>query len=800
MLRRARIIQVRGVVQGVGFRPFTYRLARRLDLCGWVKNGAEGVEIFAEGAPDALAAFAHALVHEPPPAARITATSVRVAPCRGLPTFEIRPSDAAVKPTVRIAPDLAPCDPCLRELFDPGDRRYRYPYINCTDCGPRYSIVRSLPYDRAATTMAAWPMCDRCSAEYHDPADRRFHAQPVACPVCGPTYVFRTGGTPGRKSDRASLSAAGAPLSERRDDPPAPRGYDAISAAAQCLRAGDIVALKGIGGYHLACDARNSRAVAALRERKFRKERPFALMAADLATARAVVAVDDSFEAQLASTARPIVLAPARTVFDGVAPDNDELGVMLPYAPLHHLLFAAGAPPVLVLTSANRSSEPIAYDDADALVGLDGIADAFLIGERPIARRLDDSLLRVTAGVPAILRRGRGFAPMAVATLPTTRPILALGGDLKNALALVVDGQVFASQHIGDLDHRSARESCEATIEDLCAMYEVDRSDLLVVHDAHPEYVSTEIAQSLGAQTLAVQHHRAHVASVLAERGAFDTPILGVAFDGTGFGDDGTIWGGEFFSGTLVDGFARIAHLRSAPLPGGDAAARFPVQAAAGFLTELGFQTSDTAEPDFTRPPFSFDERYAVARQLIARNVRCFTTTSIGRLFDAVAALLGFTRAMTFEGQAAMWLEHIASAASGPSSDSPPREAYAFPYVDGELDYRPLVRAIVADRLAHCAPARIAYAFHEAIADTIVTIANSCPALPVVCSGGVFQNGLLARLLRERLGERLWLNAIVPPNDGGLALGQAALAAVRRPAAAARMRPSEVGLPARVHR
>ncbi|MBC5801284.1 MAG: carbamoyltransferase HypF [Candidatus Eremiobacteraeota bacterium] len=731
------------MVQGVGFRPFTHRLAHRYAISGWVKNGGDGVEIFAEGTIGALDAFADALLSEAPPAARIASTDVADARCEGLAEFEIRESRPSSRPTVRIAPDLAACDACLRELFDPADRRYRYPYINCTDCGPRYSIVTSLPYDRAGTTMAAWPMCDFCAAEYHDPANRRFHAQPVACPVCGPTYVL--------------WASAAAEV----------RGHDAIVAAATMLRAGSIVAVKGIGGYHLACDARNADAVAALRERKFRKERPFALMARDLATARTLVAPDDdAFDAALLSTARPIVLAPARAVFAGVAPDNRELGVMLPYAPLHHLLFAAGAPDVLVLTSANRSSEPIAYDDADARRSLAGIADAFLVGDRPIARRLDDSVVRISAGAPAILRRGRGYAPMAVATVPSTRPLLALGGDLKNALALVVDGQVFASQHIGDLDHRSAREACIATIRDLCAIYAVRPAELLVVHDAHPEYVSTALAGELGAPAIAVQHHRAHVASVIAERGAWTTPLLGVAFDGTGYGDDGTIWGGEFFTGTVKDGFERVAHLRRAQLPGGDAAARFPVAAAAGFLAEL----DDL--PDLTQAPFSLGERYAAARELIAHDVRCFATTSLGRLFDTVAALLGFTRPMSFEGQAAMWLEHLAAAAS-PAG----RPTYAFPFTAQELDYRPLLRAIVADRAAAREATQIAAAFHVAVADGVTAVSQRYGDVPVVCSGGVFQNGLLVELLRERLGARAWFNASVPANDGGLALGQAGLGA-----------------------
>jgi len=746
----AKVIRVRGIVQGVGFRPFAYRLARRFALAGWVKNGAEGVEIHVEGAERDVEAFARAVVAEAPPAASIASTEMVDAPCESYAGFEIRESEPREHPTVRISPDLATCAACLRELFDPDDRRYRYPYINCTDCGPRYSIVTALPYDRPSTTMAEWPMCPDCAREYHDPMDRRFHAQPVACPVCGPTYVFAT-----NAGGYAAIDA------------PSERGYAAIVAAAQALCDGKIVALKGIGGYLLACDPANGAAVTALRERKYRKERPFAVMARDLETARALAAFDAAGEALLTSVARPIVLADARVVFDGVSPGNRELGVMLPYAPLHYLLFEAGAPAAIVATSANRSNEPIAYDDADALASLRGIADAFLIGQRRIARRIDDSVTRVAAGSPAIYRFARGYAPSAVARIPSTRPILAVGADLKNAIALAVDGQVFVSQHIGDLEHRSAREACEATIADLCAMYDVALADALVVHDAHPQYISTAIALGLSEAPLAVQHHRAHIASVVAEREAWDAEIVAFAFDGTGYGDDGTIWGGEMFAGSAASGFARVGHLRTAALPGGDAAARFPVQAAAGYLSGI----DDL--PDLGDEPFSFGTRYRDARQLVTRNVRCFATTSMGRLFDTVAALLGFTREVTFEAQAAIWLEHLAAGA--------PRAAPCeLAFVDGAFDFRPLLREIAWDRARGLAVAEIARGFHEAIVRAVVAGAAQYPGRPVVCSGGVFANRLLSDDLRAALGDRVWFNALVPPNDGGICLGQAALAAVQR--------------------
>ena len=641
-------IRVRGVVQGVGFRPFVYRLARANTLAGWVLNGEGGVEIFLEGAEEGLLAFVRHLKTQPPPASSITEIEVRRADPLGLNEFTIRESHRCERPTVRISPDLPLCDECLRELFDPSDRRYWYPYINCTNCGPRYTVVLSLPYDRPNTTMQRWPLDDYCAAEYRDPANRRFHAQPVACPSCGPGYSLQKGDEVVHESEPS------------------------IRQAAQLLASGSILAVKGLGGYHLACDASNPAAVAALRERKYRKEKPFAIMAKIAEVARQLVELSSAAEELLTSVARPIVLAPSiaepHQVDSGVAPENNELGLMLPYTPLHYLLFAAGAPEVLVMTSANRSSEPIAYEDDEALDRLSGIADAFLIGERPIARRVDDSVARDGVFGPVIVRRARGYAPGAVATLPTARPILAVGADLKNTITLVVDGQAFMSQHIGDLDHYGSLRAFKETIHDLISMYEVRPEDLLLAYDSHPQYASSSHALALGIpQRLAVQHHRAHIASVLAERGEWEKRVIGVSFDGTGYGDDGSIWGGEIFLGSVKDGFDRVGHLRSASLPGGDAAAQYPVQAAAGFLSQI------EGLPDLTAPPFNFAQRYLQALDLVQKNVRTFPTTSIGRLFDTAAALLGFTREITFEGQAAMWLEQLACTV-------PLTEPYPFPW------------------------------------------------------------------------------------------------------------------------
>jgi hydrogenase maturation protein HypF len=744
----ARDIRVRGVVQGVGFRPYVYRLARSNALSGWVSNDGDGVEIHLEGPEPALEEFVRSLQAGHPPAASVTAVDVRSSLAAGLRGFAIRESRRTGSPTVRISPDLPVCDACLAELLDPADKRYRYPYINCTNCGPRYSVVRRLPYDRDNTTMRGWPLDAYCDTQYHDPADRRFHAQPVACPSCGPHHCLEVG------------------------DETFPGDNASISETVRLLNAGAIVAVKGIGGYHLACDARNALTVQALRERKYRKEKPFALMVRGIEAARGLVELSPEAESLLLSKARPIVLARAKVLIPGVAPGNDDLGVLLPYSPLHHLLFAAGAPEVLVMTSANRSSEPIAYKDADARERLAGIADAFLIGERPIARRVDDSIARAGAFGPAILRRSRGYAPSAVASIPSDRPILAVGADLKNTVTLVVNGQAFASQHIGDLDQYQCLEAFRETIEDLISMYQVRWDDLIVAHDAHPQYLSSSYAlERSGAELRPIQHHRAHVASVLAERGAWDQPVLGVSFDGTGYGDDGTIWGGELFAGSVRGGFERVAHLRRAALPGGDSAARCPVQAAAGFLVQIN------GLPDLTAEPFHFPERFKTSSEMIRKGVRTFSTTSVGRLFDAAAALLGFTRETTFEGQAAMWVEHLAGA-------SPPVTPYSFPLVDGELDFRPLLEGLALDRSCGRDAGECARAFQRGLAEGLwgaVEVLCRLHALDtVVLSGGVFQNELLLQDMKSLQGGgdlEIWVNSAVPPNDGGISLGQAALAA-----------------------
>ena len=749
-MRTACFIRVRGVVQGVGFRPFVYRLARTNSLGGWVLNGEQGVEIYVEGPEASVANFVRELKDQPPPAAVIAQLEATPAPSAGVYDFEIRHSERKDRPTVRISPDLPVCDACVRELFDPSNPRFRYPYINCTDCGPRYTVVLGLPYDRPNTTMKDWPLDSYCAAEYVDPGNRRFHAQPVACPACGPAYFLEYDGETIRGTE------------------------ECIRKTVELLRAGKIVAVKGLGGYHLACDAKNTSAVWAMRERKYRKEKPFAVMAGDLSNAKELATFSAEGEKLLNSIARPIVLAPAKVELEGIAPENDDLGVMLPYTPLHHLLFAAGAPEVMVMTSANRSSEPIAYEDDDARERLGEIADAFLVGERPIARRIDDSVARDGAFGPVILRRARGYAPGAVATLPYDGPILALGADLKNTITLVVNGQAFVSQHIGDLEHYEALRAFDETITDLLTMYEVGRSELLLVYDAHPQYFSTLHGAAIECRRkIAVQHHRAHVASALAERGEWDKPVVGVSLDGTGYGDDGSIWGGEIFVGSVRAGFERVAHLRTASLAGGDAAARFPVQAAAGFLAQL----EDL--PDMTAAPFHFPARFRTAADMVAKNVRTFPTSSMGRLFDTVAALLGFTREISFEGQAAMWVERLARHASN-------QDAYTFPCNGSELDFRPMLKEILRDRQRGREPEEMARAFQRGIArglsQCVKMICADRSLDTAVLSGGVFQNELLLEDIRSFFANErveIWTNHLVPPNDGGISLGQAAIAAMQ---------------------
>ncbi len=745
-------LRVRGVVQGVGFRPFVFRLAQGLGLSGWVRNDLEGVLIEASAPPHELAQFVQALSQQAPPAARVEQVEVLEQRPGSLPSgFAIIESEAQGPIATLISPDLTLCPDCLRELFDPTNRRYRYPFINCTNCGPRYSIIQQLPYDRPYTTMCGFSMCPHCAAEYHDPHSRRFHAQPIACPVCGPQVHL--------------WNAQFEPIASQ---------HSAVVQAASLLRAGQILAIKGLGGYHLACDATRAETIERLRSRKQRRFKPLALMAQSIEALGGYAELSEPASHLLGSTERPIVLLPKgpTPLPEALAPGSPDLGVMLPYTPLQHLLYAEGAPPLLVMTSANRSGEPMVYRDED-LGTLAGLADFYLVGERPIARRVDDSIVALADGHPMILRRARGFAPAPI--LHSERfvgPTLALGAMLKNAIALSTGGQVFVSQHLGDLEELEARLAFQRTIHDLTRMYQVPLDETLVVHDLHPDYPSTQYALELPGPKLAVQHHQAHIASVLAEHQHWDEAVLGFAFDGAGLGQDGAIWGGEVFFGSLVSGLQRVAQLRYAPLLGGDAAASFPPQAAVGFLHELSGWEHLLPEQSVRQGKSLLNSRLPIP-----------STSSIGRLFDAVAALLGFHTRQDFEGQAAMWLEGLARSHRATPAEArltlPLHQAAAHM----EWDYRTLLEAMVDCVNKGMPSEQIAWNFHAAVARSVVEAAialrGACAASKVVLSGGVWQNRLLHRLtlagLREHGFMVLW-NQAVPPGDGGLALGQLALA------------------------
>ena len=777
-------LRIRGVVQGVGFRPFVFRIGNRHGLDGWVRNDGEGVLIEASGPGSEVDAFVRALVEEAPFAAKVDETielarrplapdeappSAEAGTDTEGPRFRIVASGERGHPTTLISPDLPICPDCLRELFDQDDRRYRYPFINCTNCGPRWSIIESLPYDRPRTTMKAFPLCDACAADYDDPLDRRFHAQPVACPACGPTVRW--------------LDATGTAQAI---------GDEAIRACADALAHGAIVAIKGLGGYHLACDARDAKAVEAMRTRKVRKDKPFALMARDLAIVDGAVHLDDTGRSLLSGPERPIVLAPRKDADlpDDLAPGAVDLGVMLPYTPVHHLLYDAGAPPLLVMTSANRAGEPIAYRDDDALARLGGLADAFLIGDRPIARRVDDSVATVVAGEPVMARRARGYAPAPVGRHPLfERPVLALGAGLKNVIVLATGGYAFVSQHLGDLDDFDVLVSFQEAIDDLLTMYDVDPHDAWIAHDLHPDYPSTRHAETLGGRLVGIQHHAAHVASVAAERDAWSERLLGIVFDGAGLGLDRTVWGGEILLGSVLEGFERVGHLAPVPLPGGDAAARTPAQAAVGFLGGID-------EALWT--PRLDERRVWVAKAMIHAGINAPTTTSVGRLFDTVAALCGFEGTMTFEGQAAMALEADAWRAAwaaplragGMDVHAARRvldDGYVLPFRHGVWETSPLLEAALIDLRDGVPPTRVALRFHAGLARGVRAAADALAASAtfdgVALSGGVWQNRLLSELARIDLrdgGHRVWGNRQVPPGDGGVALGQAALAAALR--------------------
>jgi hydrogenase maturation protein HypF len=742
---RARIL-VRGAVQGVGFRPFVHRLATELGLAGWARNSSRGLLIEVEGDGGALRQFLARLETEKPPRAEVRAIEHEFLDPVGHSTFEIQSSDASGAKTAAILPDLAPCADCVRELFDPANRRFRYPFVNCTNCGPRFSIVESLPYDRAATSMKAFALCPECAREYHDPADRRFHAQPNACPACGPRLAL--------------WSATGETLAERDD---------ALRQAAEIVRDGGILALKGVGGFQLVVDARNAAAVATLRARKRREEKPFAVMVSSLEEIRRECHISALEEQLLGSPAAPIVLLRRReasSISREVAPGNPLLGIMLPSSPLHHLFLRELGFPV-VATSGNLTDEPICIDEREALARLTGIADAFLVHDRPIVRHMDDSVARVVAGREMILRRARGFAPLSVSVAEELPEILAVGAHLKNSVALSVGSEVFVSQHIGDLETSEAHIAFERAAADLPRLYET--TPAVVAHDLHPDYLSTRFAGRASGAKQPVQHHWGHVLSCLADNGIAG-PALGVAWDGTGLGADGTIWGGEFLR-ARDDSFERVAHLRAFRLPGGEAAAREPRRSAIGLLFECGRLENAGLAP---LREFS-SENLALLRRMLERGIQSPLTSSAGRLFDAVASLLGVRQVASFEGQAAMELEFLAAAGIEASYPFGPRGGQ--PIV---LDWEPMIAAILGDLETGVSTGIISAKFHNTLVEMIVHVAREVGERRVALSGGCFQNGVLleraVRRLREENFEPVW-HRNVPPNDGGISLGQIIAAA-----------------------
>jgi hydrogenase maturation protein HypF len=786
----ARRIYVTGVVQGVGFRPFVYNLAAELGLAGWVLNSSSGVEIEAVGPGYALDEFVERLMADAPPLARIeyiSATSLPVSevyvpePDR----FIIRHSEARPGEFQPISPDICICDDCLRELFDPADRRHRYPFINCTNCGPRFTIIRDIPYDRPNTTMAPFKMCPDCQAEYDDPTNRRFHAQPNACPECGPHVWLRISESANQRiSESANLQS---PISLG----------EAIQVARRVLCEGGVVAVKGLGGFHLACDATSDDAVARLRERKGRVDKPFAIMSFDLATVERYCEVNADERMLLTSRERPIVLLRRRPdipISPLVAPGNLYLGVILPYAPLHYLLLeptneltnqptnqltnqsanrqiskSTNWPLALVMTSGNYSEEPIATGNDEALERLSGLADAFLLHDREIHARCDDSVTRIFAGAELPIRRSRGYAPYPIHLPFPVRQVLAVGAELKNTFCLTRDRYAFLSQHIGDMENYETMCFFEQMVEQLERAFRIEPE--IVACDMHPAYLTTRYARDHASRTTHhVQHHHAHIASCMAENHLTgERPVIGVAFDGTGYGEDGAIWGGEFLIADYGS-YQRAAHLKYVPLPGGDEAIRRPYRTALAHLWAAGVAWDDDLPAVAAAAP---TERAILARQL-ERGLNVVPTSSIGRLFDAVAALAGVRQQINYEAQAAIELEALTEEGVG--------EAYEFGLGE-QIDPAPVIRAVVADARAGVPAGVIAARFHNGLAamvcDVCLRLREERGLNEVALSGGVFQNvTLLGRLLPLLHDARfvVYTHRLVPPNDAGISLGQAAVA------------------------
>ena len=759
LLRRG--VLVCGVVQGVGFRPFVYRLATEEGLAGSIGNDTDGVTIEIEGLDVRVEAFLSRLRSETPPLARIDSIDVRELAAKGESGFRIVSSQVLGRVSTGIPADAATCPDCLRELLDPADRRFRYPFLNCTNCGPRFTITRRIPYDRPQTSMARFPMCAACQREYDDPTNRRFHAQPNACWACGPKVWLA-------RADGAEIPAE-----------------DAIAATIERLLAGEAVAIKGIGGFHLSVDATDETAVMRLRERKRRYGKPLAVMVRDLHAARTLCVLSAEEEVLLQTSARPIVLARARDgngVAPSVAPGIPWLGVYLPYAPLQHLLFADERVRALIMTSANLSEEPIAIDNDEARERLGGIADAFLMHDREILQRCDDSVAAVVDGAPQLIRRARGYVPLGVELPLDAPPLLAVGGHLKSVFALASGRSVYQSQHLGDLENLTGLEFFKESLDHLMRTFEIEPE--MVVHDMHPGYLSTswakEWARERGLPLLAVQHHHAHVAGCMAEHGLAG-PIIGLSLDGTGYGTDGRVWGGEVLI-CRMDGFERFAHLDYVPMPGGEAAIREPWRMALGHLRAAGFDVADSGTLELLG---ATEQETRVLTRMMERGVNAPLTSSLGRLFDAVAAVVLRRRVVDYEAQAAIELEGLAV-------DEPNASGYGVELLSGDWAHREPIRMSVAslwrellhDLRAGMSKAQIAARFHAGVAagfvQTAVQARVAAGVRQVALSGGCMHNRLLARLLREGLeaeGFEVFLHRRVSPGDGGLSYGQAAVAA-----------------------
>jgi hydrogenase maturation protein HypF len=742
-------IHIHGAVQGVGFRPFIYRLAERYGLTGWVRNNSHGVLIEADGPPEKLKAFLCAIQNEAPPQARIQSLKHVYFDSRGYSEFQILESDKGQHSSAWILPDISACPDCLEEIFDPNNRRYLYPFTNCTHCGPRFTIIESMPYDRPGTSMKFFRMCPECQSEYGNPKDRRFHAQPNACPVCGPRLEF---------CDRE-----GKPLSFRQE---------AMEQTVRAILDGKIVAVKGLGGFHLMADATNSEAVRELRNRKRRREKPFALMFPDLDSIESVCQVADLEKRWLTSPEAPILLLWKKLNEDleisyEVAPENPCLGAMLPYTPLHYILLKLLDRPVIA-TSGNLSEEPICIDNQEALDRLKQIADYFLLHNRPIIRPVDDSIGQIVAGREMILRRARGYAPLPIMLEEEIPPAIAFGGHLKNTVTIAGQNQAIISQHIGDLETESALRHFRRIRQDLQKL--MDIQPVIILHDLHPDYVSTHEAQNSGLNHQPVQHHLAHILSCMLEN-EIEPPVLGISWDGTGFGTDGTLWGGEFI---IVDSgtWKRIASLRPFPIVGGDAAIREPRRSALGMLYSIfGEKTDDSVCPNVSN---AFHEAEWNNLNKMLSNKRVTTlTSSAGRLFDAVASMTGLCQINQYEGQAAMLLEYAAWQSN--KTD----QSYPFKSVDNigmlHIDWEPMIRTVLEDIQSGIPAETIADRFHWTCAEIILMLARKSNQEHIVLSGGCFQNKLLTERTIHKLtdnGFKVYWHQRVPPNDGGISLGQ----------------------------